>query len=210
MSKSLGNFFTVREVLEKYPAEVVRYFLTSAHYRSPLDFSDQALDQAKSAYDRLRTGLFNITRILNDKRNGKPVDLNDTESILLKADTDFKDAMDDDFNTPKAIAVLFDLISTANKLMAQPGFLPDNNVKKLLSDVKDKVINLAGVLGIIISVENIQGDELTPQLMDLIIELRAVARKDKNYAMADIIRNRLTELNITLEDTPQGTVWRGK
>jgi cysteinyl-tRNA synthetase len=128
MSKSLGNFFTVREVLEKYPAEVVRYFLTSAHYRSPLDFSDQALDQAKSAYDRLRTGLFNITRILNDKRNGEPVDINDTESILLKADTDFKDAMDDDFNTPKAIAVLFDLISTANKLIAQPGFLPDNNV----------------------------------------------------------------------------------
>ena len=118
--------------------------------------------------------------------------------------------MNDDFNTPKAIAVLFELISNANKVMAQPGFSPDDNARKLLSDIKDKVINLAGVLGISISIDNPQSDELTPQLMELIIELRATARKDKNYAMADIIRNRLTELNITLEDTPQGTVWRGK
>ncbi|HEX2948808.1 MAG TPA: cysteine--tRNA ligase [Armatimonadota bacterium] len=211
MSKSLGNFFTVREVLDRYAAEVVRYFLTATHYRSPLDFSDQALDQARSAYERLRMGVFNMARVI---AGGKQSDIEDPETsaalrkLLDTAEGDFRRAMDDDFNTPQAVAILFELVSEANKLTGDAAFIPDAISLKALSDARALTIRLAGVLGIDLTPEPAVQDTLAPQLMNLIINLRTQARKEKNYAMSDAIRDNLKELGITLEDTPQGTVWR--
>ncbi|MHB0936769.1 MAG: cysteine--tRNA ligase [Armatimonadota bacterium] len=212
MSKSLGNFFTVRQILEHYPAEVVRYFLTAAHYRSPIDFSDQALDMAKGAYERLRTGVFNMDRVI--KADHETVEVPSGQSAGLRAlldtaEADFREAMDDDFNTPRAIAVLFDIVAEANRLTG-PDFMPDAESLTALSDARALVLRLAEVMGIQLLTEEKAEDTLAPQLMELIITLRAQARKDKNFALADAIRNGLTDIGVVLEDTAQGTTWRKK
>lgn len=213
MSKSLGNFFTVREVLERYPAPVVRYFLTAAHYRSPLDFSDQGLDQASAAYERLRLGVFNMARILNAGQQSPehlPAQSAALRARVEGAETDFRIAMDDDFNTSAAVAVLFDLVGEANKLSGAASFVPDEAALTALSDARALVLRLAEVLGIPLIEEQQAEDSLAPQLMELLIELRTQSRKEKNFAMSDAIRDRLSDLGIVLEDTPQGTVWRRK
>ncbi|MHB9109983.1 MAG: cysteine--tRNA ligase [Armatimonadota bacterium] len=212
MSKSLGNFFTVRQILEHYPAEVVRYFLTAAHYRSPIDFSDQALDMAKGAYERLRTGVFNMDRVIKADHETMEVPSGQSASLRALLDTaeaDFREAMDDDFNTPRAIAVLFDIVAEANRLTG-PDFVPDAESLTALSDARALVLRLAEVMGIQLLTEEKAEDTLAPQLMELIITLRAQARKDKNFALADAIRNGLTDIGVVLEDTAQGTTWRKK
>jgi cysteinyl-tRNA synthetase len=222
MSKSLGNFFTVREVLERYPAPVVRYFLTAAHYRSPLDFSDQALDMAQAAYERLATGVASIARVVGDDIHRDGGDEGDSTSGTLVphpalaalqervngAEADFRAAMDEDFNTPKAIAVLFEVVGAANKLTGDATFIPDAAARAALTAARELVLRLAGVLGILLDVAPEAQDSLAPELMQLLIDLRAQARTERNFAMADAIRTRLAALDIVLEDTPQGTTWR--
>ncbi|MHB9026895.1 MAG: cysteine--tRNA ligase [Armatimonadota bacterium] len=211
MSKSLGNFFTVREILEQYAPEVVRYFLTSAHYRSPLDFSTEGLDHAKAAYERLSLGAFNIARVLTAGEQS-PEDRPEQSADLLRAleasEADFRAAMDDDFNTAKAVVVLFDLTGEANRLINNKQFTPDATALKTLSDTRAQILLLADVLGIRLVAEERAEGVLMPQLMDLLITLRAQARQRKDYAQSDAIRDRLREIGIILEDTPQGTVWR--
>lgn len=211
MSKSLGNFFTIREILAKYPAEVVRYFLTATHYRSPIDFSDQTLDQARSAFERLRQGVFSMKRVLESGQES-PMPYPAQSAALLErlstAEDDFRMAMDEDFNTPRALAVLFDLVSESNRLIGLPDFEPNVTALKALSDTRVLVLRLTDVLGLQLLAEAGPSDSLAPPLMELLIELRATLRKEKNYALADTIRTRLTEIGIVLEDTPQGTVWR--
>lgn len=211
MSKSLGNFFKVNEVLARYSPEVVRFFLTSAHYRTPLDFSDQTLDQAKAAYERLRLGVFNMERVI---AGGKQSDTSNPEqsaglrNLLATAEGDFRRAMDDDFNAPNAIAVLFDLVSEANKLTGDPNTVPDVLTLEALSDARALTLRLADALGLVLAPAPAVQDTLAPQLMNVLIEVRALARKEKNFALADAIRVRLSDIGIVLEDTPQGTVWR--
>ena len=190
MSKSLGNFFTIREVLKKYDAEVVRFFILRAHYRSPLNYSDAHLDDAKLALTRLYTALrgFDIT--------AKHVNWQDTEALA------FKSAMDDDFNTPLAVAVLFDL---ANEL---------NKTKSL--ETAQKLKNLSAVLGLLQrdSDDFLQGvgsngyAEDSHAAIQALISQRIEAKKAKNFALADEIRKQLLADGIVLEDTPQGTTWR--
>ncbi len=211
MSKSLGNFFVVRDILEKYPAEVVRYFLTATHYRSPIDFSDQTLDQAKSAYERLKLGVFNMQRVVTGGRQSEtpnPAASAALRAMLATAEAEFRAAMDDDFNTPQAVAVLFNLVAEANKLTGDASFVPDDVAIKALSDASGLTLLLAAVLGVPLAVTSKAEDTLVAPLMQLLIDLRAQARKDKNFQLADTIRARLTDLGLTLEDTPQGTVWR--
>ncbi len=212
MSKSLGNFFTVRQILERYPAPVVRFFLTAAHYRSPIDFSDQSLDMAKSAYERLKMGVFNMQRVIvaGESAENHPRQSDALRARIAGAEDDFRIAMDDDFNTPKAIAVLFDLVAEANKLSGDPAFVPDAAALTALSDARVLVLRLAEVLGIDLIAAEQAEDGLAPRLMELLIDLRATARKEKNFQLADTIRQRLDVIGITLEDTPQGTVWRRK
>jgi cysteinyl-tRNA synthetase len=184
MSKSLGNFFTIRTVLEQYDAEVVRFFILRAHYRSPLNYSDQHLDDAKLALTRLYTALRGhvVTDIVIDWQHPQAAR--------------FKVAMDDDFNTPEAMAVLFDLANEVNK------------TKSLESAALLK--NLGGVLGLLQRDSDafLQGENKQKLDVEVLIQARLVAKRNKNFAEADAIRKQLLDAGIVLEDTAQGTTWR--
>ena len=184
MSKSLGNFFTIREVLKKYDAEVVRFFILRAHYRSPLNYSDKHLDDAKASLKRLYTSLRGI------EISAHEIDWNQPQSKR------FKEAMDDDFNTPEAMSVLFDLANEVNK---------DKSL-----DAANLLKNLASILGLLQrnADEFLQGDATGDLNVEKLIHARIEAKKAKNFGEADRIRNDLADAGIVLEDTPQGTTWR--
>jgi cysteinyl-tRNA synthetase len=185
MSKSLGNFFTIREILNKYKPEEVRFFILRAHYRSPLNYSDQHLDDAKASLKRLYTAL-----------RGREVSTNKIDWNHPQA-ARFKVAMDDDFNTPEAMAVLFDLANEVNKTQS--------------IDAASLLKNLGAVMGLLQSDadEFLQaGSGLTEDDIRKLIGDRLIARRDKNYAEADLIRKKLSSQGIVLEDIPEGgTVW---
>ena len=186
MSKSLGNFFTIRDVLKKYDAEVVRFFILRAHYRSPLNYSDKHLDDAKQALTRLYTALRGI--------EAKAV--LDTSAASYQT---FKSAMDDDFNTPEAMAVLFDLANTLNK----------TGDIAIASQLK----GLANILGLLerdpeTFMQAGSSEKLDAKAIEAQIAARAEAKKSKNFAEADRIRQELLAQGIILEDNAQGTIWR--
>jgi len=190
MSKSLGNFFTIREVLARYDAEVVRFFILRAHYRSPLNYSDQHLDEARSALGRLYTALKGVP-----VAGAAPaaIDWNDPSAVR------FREAMDDDFNTPEAFAALFDLASEANRTGVA--------AKAALLRALGGILGLLGRdAGIYLRGELPEG--WTRERIEQLIADRAAAKKAKNYAEADRIRKALADAGIALEDTPRGTTWR--
>ncbi|BBJ00206.1 cysteine--tRNA ligase [Ferrigenium kumadai] len=199
MSKSLGNFFTIREVLQKYDAEVVRFFILRAHYRSPLNYSDAHLDDAKGALTRLYTALKSVRPELVEGRasTGSARTALDWNGAAAQR---FKTAMDDDFNTPEAMAVLFDLANEVNR----------NQSAEAAAQLKA----LAGVLGLLQRDPQafLQGGASEGGLDDAAIEAqiaaRIAAKKAKNFAEADRIRKELLEAGVVLEDTAQGTTWR--
>ena len=206
MSKSLGNFFTIREVLKQYDAEVVRFFILRAHYRSPLNYSDQHLDDAKSALARLYTALKAAPP------SGAAVDWNDAYAARFRA------AMDDDFNTPEAVAVLFELASEVNRgsdaakaalLRALGGVLGllQRDATAFLQGRRDAAIPGAIAPGPA-EAETETAAGYDAESIDRLIGQRAAAKKSKNYAEADRIRRELLAAGIVLEDTPQGTTWR--
>ena len=187
MSKSLGNFFTIREVLKKYDAEVVRFFILRAHYRSPLNYSDAHLDDAKQALTRLYTAL-------------KPFAVDGEVNWNGPGAARFKAAMDDDFGTPEAVAVLFELVAELNRTGE--------------ASLAKQIRGLGGVLGLLQrdGGEFLQAAKSDSRLSNAEIEQQIVARlaakRDKNFAEADRIRAELKSLGIVLEDGPSGTSWR--
>jgi cysteinyl-tRNA synthetase len=193
MSKSLGNFFTVRDVLKRYRPEVVRFFVLSSHYRSPLNYSDEQLDEAGVALTRLYTALRSVKVIVG-------VPSNYTER--------FKQAMDDDFNTPVAVAVLFDMARELNKLKG--------NDTELASQLAGELKELSDVLGILQddpesflqTGDAVPEGSLTEQEIEALIEQRLAAKQNKNWELADQIRNDLKEQGVVLEDVAMGTNWR--
>ncbi|WP_319237859.1 cysteine--tRNA ligase [uncultured Propionivibrio sp.] len=193
MSKSLGNFFTIREVLKKYDAEVVRFFILRAHYRSPLNYSDKHLDDARQALARLYTALKAV------QAEEVAVDWNEAHALRFKA------AMDDDFNTPEACAVLFDLATEVNrsKSAALAGQLRALGGLMGLLKRDPQVFLQATPAG-----EEGDANGLTPAQIDAMIAERVAAKKAKNFAEADRIRSELLAAGIVLEDTAQGTTWR--
>ena len=190
MSKSLGNFFTVRDVLKQYDAESVRYFLLSGHYRSQLNYSDDNLKQAKAALERLYTAL-------RGTKANTQVELTQFAEV-----TKFKAAMDDDFNTPEALSVLFELAKELNK---------QEDAAKA-ADIAGVLVKLGEVLGILQSdpetfLQGEQNDDEVAQIEALIAK-RNQARADKDWGAADEARDALTAMGIVLEDGAQGTTWR--
>ncbi len=195
MSKSLGNFFTVRDVLKRYPAEVIRYFILGSHYRSPLNYSDQQLDQARAALGRLYIALRNMPAAVAPKDDAFR--------------TRFAAAMDDDFNTPLAISVLFDLAREVNTL---------RDSKPAQAQVLAALLReLGGVLGILqsdpeayLQAGAAQQDGLTAEEVERLIAARKAARAAKDWKEADRLRAELDTAGIVIEDGAGGTSWRRK
>jgi cysteinyl-tRNA synthetase len=192
MSKSLGNFFTIREVLKQYDPEVVRFFVLRAHYRSPLNYSDQHLDDARASLARLYTALKGVPV------EEQGIDWNEPHGVR------FREAMDDDFNTPEAVAALFDLANEYNRTKN--------------AALGRQLRALGAVLGLLgrDSVEFLQGgpaesgstDGYTPEKIQALIDQRIAAKKSKDFKEADRIRDELAAVGIVLEDSAQGTTWR--
>ncbi|MEA3557922.1 MAG: cysteine--tRNA ligase [Candidatus Thermoplasmatota archaeon] len=207
MSKSLGNFFTVKEVLDRYDPMVLRFFLVYSYYRSPIDFSDAAMDEAQTSYGRLKRLHTSLTEIVGEVEEGVIPDFGTPDDDVLKMSfiikKEFTDAMDDDFNTRIGVATLFKLDSEVKELQKR-GELDKKHAYVMLS-VMDE---LTGVLGLeFIHEEESIGGELAEGLVRILIDLRAKAREKKDWASADIIRDRLKELGIVLEDGEE-TTWK--
>lgn len=199
MSKSLGNFFTVREISEKYDLQVLRFFMLNAHYRSPLNFSAELMEASKNALERIQTAVDNLKYAAE---HAQTVELTEEEREILKEagqyEDKFDEAMDDDFNTADAIAAVFDLVKYANT------HAKEGSSRELARSLCEKIQSLCEILGIITEK---QGELLDAEIETLIQE-RQAARKEKNFARADEIRNLLLEKGIVLEDTREGVKWK--
>jgi len=212
MSKSLGNFFTVREILEKYDAQVLRFFMLSAHYRSPLNFSADLMEAAKNGLDRIRNAVSNLKYLMDcgaqaaeasdcsaqETASGMTIVEEGLLAGMKGYEEKFDGAMDDDFNTADAIAVIFELVKFANSN------LTSENSRALLQAVYDEIVSLSDILGLIVE----EKEELLDVDIEALIAERQAARKEKNFARADEIRNLLAEQGITLLDTREGVKWK--
>ena len=197
MSKSAGNFFTVREISEKYPLEVIRFFMLSAHYRSPLNFSDTLVEAAKNGLERILTAVDNL-RELKKTAQGEMTQEDQANKEKAQELVDkFEAAMDDDFNTADAISAIFELVKHAN-ITAKDGSLA------YVDYLYDTITKLCDILGI----ETQKKEELLDADIEALIKERQDARKAKNFARADEIRNMLAQKGILLEDTRQGVKWK--
>lgn len=217
MSKSLGNFFTIREILEKYDPEIVRCFLLSSHYRSPLEFSDEQLKESESLLDRFYTSLERIDDYLKYGAGKKKQEVNEVINIrqeIEKTLNDFHSAMDDDFNTAFALGIVFDFLRTVNR------YIDSHPPYDVASEMLNKSKELIGLFSNVLNIFN-----KTPQQWQLVllkskgiaisideitknIEERNTARKQKDYKKSDDIRAELEKKGIILEDKKEGTVWK--
>lgn len=194
MSKSLGNFFTVREISEKYPLQVIRFFMLSAHYRSPLNFSADLVEASRNGLERILTAVEKLKELKPANEGNDPAIEAELENFVKR----YEAAMDDDLNTADAISVIFELIKYTNINVTND--TPKATVDKALSTVE----KLCDVLGIITEKE----EELLDSDIEALINERQAARKAKDFAKADEIRNKLADMGITLLDTREGVKWK--
>jgi len=199
MSKSLGNFRTVREISEQYDLQVLRFFMLSAHYRSPLNFSAELMEASRNGLERILTGVERLKDLLS---RAAEKDLSEEEKKNLETKAElvkkFEAAMDDDFNTADAISAVFELVKLSNSTISE------ESGKAYLSELKKEIETLCGVLGIITEKKK----EALDSEIEAMIEARQQARKSKNFALADEIRGKLLDMGIVLEDTREGVKWK--
>lgn len=211
MSKSLGNFFMVIDILEHYDPETLRFFIVSTHYRSPLDFSDARLTEAQKSLARLRQAqetLGELSEMLSAGPTAESLALREKVKELREA---FMEAMRDDFNTALAISHMFALAKEINiyhKAVVDAGIKPDGKLVAMVNDVFAETCSIIGVLEKTAApAAEEAGDSKEAELVEMLIAMRQDARKNKNYALADELRNKLNEIGIVLQDTPQGVKW---
>ena len=198
MSKSLGNFFTVRDIRKKYESEVIRFFMLSAHYRNPINFADTLMEQAKSAVERVYTCLENLDFLLSNSEEKDVCEKCGAISAKLdECRQKFIDAMDDDLNTADAIAAIFDIVYLANTEITADA----------AKQVIEKAINLIHEFGAVLGLFMKDTKKTLDEEVEELIQKRNEARAAKNWAEADAIRDKLKEMNIVLKDTPNGVQW---
>ena len=199
MSKSLGNFFTVREIGEKYDLQVLRLFMLSAHYRSPLNFSAELMEASRNSLERIQNAVGNLNHLL---ANASAEELTEEEKELVSQLSSYEEkfdaAMDDDLNTADALAAIFELVRFANTHAGE------ESSKAFLSALKEKIVSLSDVLGLIAE----KKEEMLDADIEALIEERQAARKARNFARADEIRNELLSKGLVLEDTREGVKWK--
>ena len=206
MSKSKNNFFTVKDILQEYPGEVVRFFILQTHYRSPLDFSDERLKEAQTSLARLQQSKAFMDELL--KKEGAADTAKDLVAKAEEYRKAFYEAMDDDFNTALAISQLFGLSKDINIYYQDVMNKGADYDAAGFARVSEIYLEMAAIIGIFEQEEAAADDGLTDKLMELIISIRQDARKEKNWAIADKIRDELKEVGIVIEDTPNGARWK--
>ncbi|WIV13124.1 cysteine--tRNA ligase [Proteiniborus sp. MB09-C3] len=198
MSKSLMNFFTVREISKEFDLEVLRFFILSAHYRKPVNFSREFVEQAKNGLDRLYNGKKNLEYLINNTEEKTLIDKdNEIKEEIIELKKKFIDSMEDDINTADAISSLFEIVKVGNSKLNQ------DSPKELAVFAYDILMELSGILGILN-----KEDELLDEEIAELIDKRAEARKNKDFKLADQIRDNLKEKGIILEDTKDGVKWK--
>lgn len=199
MSKSLGNFFTVREISEKYDLQVLRFFMLSAHYRSPLNFSADLMEASRSGLERILTAMDRL-HDLDGKVSGEAFTAEEESSVAAVKElvAKYETAMDDDFNTADAISAIFELVKLSNSSASE------SSTKAYVDYMKDTIAKLCDVLGIITERKH----EALDSEVEELIAARQQARKEKNFARADEIRQQLLDMGIVLEDTREGVKWK--
>ena len=204
MGKSLGNFVTIKDALRRYPPMAVRFFVLSSHYRSPLDFTEEALSAAERGLDRLYAAIREVRARMKEAESGE------TDGAFMgtleAAKGAFREAMDDDFNTAGAVGALFEFTKAVNGLLHSGATIH----QKTLTAIDELYTELGGdVLGIVPQTfEEAERDDLEAPLMALLIDVRQELRKAKQWTLADAIREHLSEIGVVLEDRPEGTVWK--
>ncbi len=197
MSKSLGNFFTVREISEKYDLQVLRFFMLSAHYRSPINFSADLMESSKNGLERILTAIGKLKDLEASAKTEKLLDHEDKNAVQELV-SKYEAAMDDDFNTADAISAIFELVKLSNSTT------DEDSSKEYVTYLKESIERLCDVLGIITEKE----EDILDDEIEAMIAGRQQARKDKNFALADEIRGKLLEKGIVLEDTREGVKWK--
>ena len=199
MSKSLGNFFTVREIGEKYDLQVLRFFMLNAHYRSPLNFSAELMEASKNSLERIITCVEQLKHLLE---TAEKTEMTETEKALevevLEYVKKYENSMEDDFNTADAIAAIFELVKFANTKANE------NSTAAFVQYLFDTIVHLSDVLGLIVNKEA----EILDEEIEKLIEERQMARKEKNFKRADEIRDELATMGIILKDTREGVQWK--
>lgn len=199
MSKSDGNFFTVREISEKYPLQVLRFFMLSAHYRSPINFSRELMEASQNGLERILTATYNLEHLLEAAQD-RAIN-NDEKAFLQEIDSlneKFDAAMEDDFNTADAISAIFEIVKAANSKITS------DNSKVLIQKVRDNILQLSDILGI----QAQKKVEFLAEEVEQLIQDRQAARKNREFAKADEIRDLLLAKGIILEDTREGVRWK--
>lgn len=193
MSKSLGNFLTVRDVAKKYDLQVLRFFMLGAHYRTPINFSDELMESAKSGLERIKNAVIRLDELKAVASKEKK----EESFITDKYKKLFEEAMDDDFNTALALSVIFDFVKDVNTNV------DENFSKKTIENISSTLEELCDILGL-----KLRDEVLLDENIDKLIEERNVARANKDFALADKIRDDLLSRGIVLEDTKAGVRWK--
>lgn len=199
MSKSLGNFFTVREIGEKYDLQVLRFFMLNAHYRSPLNFSAELMEASSNALERIVTCVEQLKHYFEKAEGNEYVEaetalVKEVEALVEK----YEEAMEDDFNTADAIAAIFEIVKLANTNADA------KSTKAFVQFLFDKIVGLSDILGLIVN----KKEEVLDEEVEKLIEERQAARKAKDFAKADEIRDKLADMGIILKDTREGVQWK--